>query len=739
MQTARYYGPADAFTLEERPIPVPRTGEVLLRVLAAGICHTELHLLNGELNPGVTPLTPGHEIAGEVAAVGPGVEGWEPGARAVVYYYVSCGECTWCRRGEEQLCPNVGRQIGFTADGGYAQYVVVPARTLVPIPAELHPALACTLGCSAATAYHAIHSVGELRPGETAVVYGAGAVGFALIQLARDAGARVLAVGRNPAKREVAKRLGATEAFAVMDGDPVAAVLRATGGQGADIVFDLVAGRDTMENGLRMLGRRGRLVLVGYGDEPLVVTPLMLVLRETQIRAAVGNTRAELERVIALATTGSYRALVSRVAPLGGLPDLIAALRDARILGRAVLAPNGPLPPLPPSVDELLNGDEPTPPLAAHQQESSKPPLEAELLRLVTGGVDQPRDEADFNQLALRLFAYQFAHNEPFHRFCAARGVTPGDLSDWRQVPAVPIAAFKETVLACDDVAAAEALFMSSGTTRPERRSRHYHPALRIYDAGAAANWQAHLLPDLSPGRRLPLLILNPPPETLPHSSLAHYLDLMRRRFGDERSGFYVDEGGLRLDALLQALVAAEGSGEPVALLGTTFAFVHLLDACAEGGRRFRLPAGSRVMDTGGVKGQSREVGRNELLTGLHETFGIERSHIVNMYGLTELSTQFLDATLRNTMAGRALPRYKTVVPWARTRVLDPETLAELPPGEIGLLCHFDLANWSSVSHILTEDLGHELGDGFEIVGRAAGAETRGCSLAIDELLRAVR
>jgi hypothetical protein len=109
------------------------------------------------------------------------------------------------------------------------------------------------------------------------------------------------------------------------------------------------------------------------------------------------------------------------------------------------------------------------------------------------------------------------------------------------------------------------------------------------------------------------------------------------------------------------------------------------------------------------------------------------------MYGLTEHSTQFLDAVLRNRSRGQAAPRYKTVPPWARTRVLDPETLEELPAGEIGLLCHHDLANLSSVGVVLTEDLGYALSEGFELLGRAQGAEARGCSIAIDELLSATR
>ncbi|HEU5423699.1 MAG TPA: zinc-binding dehydrogenase [Nitrolancea sp.] len=734
MLAARYHGPAEGFALEEQPLPLPRAGEVLLKVLAAGICHTELHLLEGDLNPGVVPLTPGHEIAGEVAAVADDVHDWSPGQRAVVYYYAACGECRWCRSGQEQLCPNVGRQIGFTADGGYAQYVVVPARSLVPIPGSLHPAEACTLGCSAATALHAVRAIAELRLGETAVVYGVGAVGYALVQIAKLAGARVVAIGRTPAKLELARELGADVVVNAAERDPVAAVQAATGGQGADAVFDLVASRQTMDDGVRMLARRGRLVLVGYGDEPLVVNPLLLVLRETQIRAAVGNSYRELAEVVELAVHGQYRSLVARVEPLEQVNDLLGALSRGALLGRAVLAPNGPLPPLPEhqARPEIVLQDSQT-------KRHESPPLEQDLLAVVARGLEQPLPDAEFDALARRVFAYQYARNEPYRRYCDLRGVSPDSLTDWCAIPAVPIAAFKETTLVCEPVEAAEAVFMSSGTTRADQRSRHYHPNLRVYDANAAANWRAHLLPDLADGQRMRLLILNPPPDQMPNSSLAHYLDLMLRRFGAPESAFYVGPTGLDLAGLDDALRESEAAGDPVCVLGATFAFVHLLDRAVEDRVTFRLPEGSRVMDTGGVKGKSREIGRSEFLQEVSSLFAIPRHHIVNMYGLTELSTQFLDASLRDHVAGRRLPRYKTVPPWARTRVLDPETLEEVAPGEIGLLCHLDLANRASVSAILTEDLGYELGDGFEIVGRVRGSEARGCSIALDELLQAVR
>jgi hypothetical protein len=361
--------------------------------------------------------------------------------------------------------------------------------------------------------------------------------------------------------------------------------------------------------------------------------------------------------------------------------------------------------------------------------------IEAEVLAFVSRGVDAPRDDAAFEELSLRLFAYQFANNTPYRQYSERKGRTPADVDRWQDVPAVPIAAFKEAVLACEPTETAVACFQSSGTTGT-KHSRHYHPSLAIYDLSATSNWQAHVLPEGQPMR---LLVLSPPREDLPTSSLAHYLSLMVERYGAPGSGFLLRDGRLDLDAVFAALGESEASGEPVALLGTSFAFVHLFDACAEREARFRLPAGSRVMDTGGFKGRSREISRTEFFGLVRDTLGVPRDYCVNMYGLTEHSTQFLDAALRNRVRGVVAPRYKTVPPWARTRVLDPETLEELPPGEIGLLCHHDLANRASAQIVLTEDLGYALGEGFELLGRAKGAEARGCSIAIDELLSATR
>lgn len=722
MRAVRYHGPGEPFHQDEVPIPQPRPGEALVRVGAAGICHTELHLQHGVLNLGVAPLVPGHEIAGVVAAVGEGITTVQRGERVAVYYYVGCGHCVWCRQGQENLCRDVVDQFGFTADGGYAEYLAVPARNLVPLPDGLALEEAAALGCSATTALHAVRSVAEVRLGETVVVYGVGAVGYALIQLCRLAGARVIAVGRTPTKLALAAELGADETINADMLNPAVEVLRLTGDEGADVVFELVGTTETMERSVAMLRRRGRLVFIGYSQDRLLLNPLQFVVKELQIRAAVGNTYNELAEVIRLAGAGRLRATIDRTIGLDEVPAALDELAAGRVTGRVIIIPGNATP------DEAVTA----------QQSSEAARLDTDILALITAGFDAPRDDARFEELALRLFAYQFANNEPYRKYALRKGRTPETVRAWRDIPAVPIAAFKAATLACEPIAEAAAVFMSSGTTGgAERRSRHYHPHLRLYDASVRATFAGTVVPDVAPGA-LPMLALFPPPEELPNSSLAYWLALVMREFGASGSRFALDKDGLDLPLIVHALREAERTGVPLCLLGASFSFVHLFDALAGDDLRFALPAGSRVMDTGGFKRQSREIGRGELVGLLRDRLGVPREYCVNMYGMTEHSTQFIDSTIRDRAMGTAGPRHKLVPPWARTLVVDPETLEELPEGEVGLLLHYDLGNRNSVLAVLSEDVGYALGGGFELLGRAQGAEVRGCSVAMDELLAAV-
>ncbi|MBV9119957.1 MAG: long-chain fatty acid--CoA ligase [Chloroflexi bacterium] len=339
-------------------------------------------------------------------------------------------------------------------------------------------------------------------------------------------------------------------------------------------------------------------------------------------------------------------------------------------------------------------------------------------------GATGPRDDDEFDDLAYRLFVYQYVNNAAYRAWCDMRHGHPTSVHAWREIPSMPIAAFKQALLACETPSGAVE-FNSSGTTNPEIKSRHVHPNLGLYDANAVHNFESHVIPD---GARLPYLVLFPSRQELPHSSLAHWLTLMVERFGSQGSEWFVTaDGGLNAEALANRLACGH---EAVGILGASFGLVHFLEYCRDRDLRFQLPSGSRVMDTGGYKGRSREYPKAELYAMVDEFLGVPTDHIVNMYGLTEHGTQFLDVTLR-------LPGFshKFVPPWARTLVVHPETLEELPPGEPGLLLHFDLINRNSVLAVLSEDIGLAVDGGFELLGRASGVEARGCSIAVDELI----
>ncbi|HEU4456277.1 MAG TPA: hypothetical protein VFR81_24640 [Longimicrobium sp.] len=360
--------------------------------------------------------------------------------------------------------------------------------------------------------------------------------------------------------------------------------------------------------------------------------------------------------------------------------------------------------------------------------------LKSRLLARFAAGVDAPLDDAEFDALARGVFAHQYACNAPYRAFCDRRGATPETVGRWTEVPAVPTDAFKATALVCGDPAAAT-VFRTSGTTLgAEQRGAHYMPELALYDASLRAGFAARLLPD---GARPRFVSLVPRPAELPDSSLSHMAGEVAAAFGAGEAGWFVSpDGGIAHGPLAEALRAAEAAGEVVCVLGTAFAFVHWLDALAGRGERFRLPPGSRVMDTGGFKGRSREVGREELYGMIEDRLGISPAWCVNEYGMTEMSSQFYDG-----VAGRAAPvaeRLHAGPPWVRTQAADPETLRALPHGEVGVLRHWDLANLHSVMAIQTADLGVTSPGGFRVIGRARGAEARGCSLAMDDLLSAI-
>lgn len=339
MKAVRYHAPRAPFRLEDVPVPEPGPGEVRVRVEAAGVCHTELHFESGLLDLGIAPVTMGHEIAGTVDAVGSGVTTRRPGDRVILYYYAGCGSCEWCKRGEENLCAKPCAELGFISDGGYAEFVVAPARNAVPIPDSLSFADAAPIGCGVTTALHACE-LARVSAGDTVAVYGMGGVGYGLVQIARLRGARVIAIGRSPEKLTLATTLGADAMVNATQTDDVAAEVRAiTEGRGADVVFELVATEPTMAASTAMLARRGRLVFVGYSEAAFTVHPIQLVILEAQVLGSVGNSLAELEEAVHLVAEGKVRTVVDRVLPLESYAAALDALREGSVMGRVVLAP----------------------------------------------------------------------------------------------------------------------------------------------------------------------------------------------------------------------------------------------------------------------------------------------------------------------------------------------------------------------------------------------------------------
>jgi hypothetical protein len=372
--------------------------------------------------------------------------------------------------------------------------------------------------------------------------------------------------------------------------------------------------------------------------------------------------------------------------------------------------------------------------------------LEARLRDVMARGVAVPFPEDPFNALALEVFRHQADKNRVYGAFVRGRGIEPAELADWREIPLVPTRAFKELPLICGDPGEAEAVFRTSGTTRGgDARGTHHVRSLSLYRASLVPNASAYLRPELdgpearagaSPPVRV--LALLPSPDDRPDSSLVHMVGVLAAEWDDGGGGFFADEEWrLRDEALQEALERAMVDGVPVLVAGTAFAFVDWTDRVAEKGGDVVLPPESRIMETGGFKGRSREVSREDLYRAMGKAFGVPPERIVNEYGMTELLSQFWEPVLREGGPADPGARHHVAPPWVRTRVLDPRDLSPVPPGEPGILAHLDLANLHSVAAVLTEDRGVEVEGGFRVLGRTPGAEPRGCSLTMEELLEA--
>ena len=362
----------------------------------------------------------------------------------------------------------------------------------------------------------------------------------------------------------------------------------------------------------------------------------------------------------------------------------------------------------------------------------------AGLIARLAGG---ERNDAARDALLMEVLAYQVQRVEAYGRLVRQQRASHGGVSTGLSsieggpagYPALPTDVFRYVRVGSFPVSAEVRCFRTSGTTQGIRGT-HVFADLSLYDQSAYAAARFALFPDVA---RMRLLVLAPAAAEVEDSSLSYMLARFGEWFGSAGGAVVFRGGHLQVRELVAALREAESERVPVALLGTSFAFVHAEDAL--GAQRFALAPGSRIMQTGGYKGRSREVEPGALRQLLVARYGVAPAYLVQEYGMTELSSQLYSSQLRQAFDGGPVAASTAhslwVPPWVRVAVVDPETLQPLSAGETGLLRIDDLANLDSVSALQTADLAYLQADGVVLVGRSPGAVPRGCSLSIEEAL----
>jgi D-arabinose 1-dehydrogenase-like Zn-dependent alcohol dehydrogenase len=322
--------------LEDRPIPRPGSDQVLVRVEKLGIGVTNELARQGELG-GTFPVIPGHELAGTIERAGSDVSGWRPGDRVTASFYLFCGRCIWCLSGREPLCERMAGYVGIATDGAAAEYVTLPARNLVAIPEGVSPAQAAIVSDAVATGYHVVHERLRVHTGQRIAVIGCGPLGLHVIQLAAAAGGEVVAIERDAKRLETTLAEGLAAAGVVASAPDWHADARAAVGGPLDGVVDTVGSSETLREGVRALGRRGTLAILGHTPGAVLeADPVQLLLEEQVVMGTRYATRAEIAKTLDLVARGRIRPVLGE---RFGLERFDEALRLARTgsFGRIVL------------------------------------------------------------------------------------------------------------------------------------------------------------------------------------------------------------------------------------------------------------------------------------------------------------------------------------------------------------------------------------------------------------------
>jgi len=339
MQAQVLHAWGDVLSYDKVPTPAPGRGEVLVRVEACGVGLTVLNYMNGNMDrrPELLPRIPGHEFVGTVAELGPEVDTLRVGQRVMAYFYLACGHCDYCRLAHEPLCRNLRGNVGVVTNGGYAEYAVLPAFNLLPVPDGLTPVEATAVIDAIATPLHVSRRAGIGPVDRVLVIGAAGGVGIHMVQMARLFGATVVAVDVGAAKLAATHEAGATTAIDFTAPDAREA-LRAAAPAGVTVAVDLVGKAETLAFALDALDRRGRLVmLTTFPGVMLSVPPRLLVRDEVAVMGSRYASRWEVAQAAALVAEGKITPIVSEVVPLERVGELHAKLRARTLLGRGAV------------------------------------------------------------------------------------------------------------------------------------------------------------------------------------------------------------------------------------------------------------------------------------------------------------------------------------------------------------------------------------------------------------------
>lgn len=340
MKAALFLGSEQPLQIDDIPTPEPGPGEILVKVAACGVCHTDLHYLDhGVPTFKKPPLILGHEISGTIAVLGPQVSGWRDGDPVLLPAVYGCGQCRMCREGRENICESMV-MFGNNVDGGYAEYVLAPAKDALPMPPSIPLIEGAIIADAITTPYHAVVNRGEIRPGDKVVVFGCGGIGLNIVQVASALGAEVTAVDVIDSKLELAVELGAAHTMNSSQVERIDKEIRKLTGGGADVAFEAIGLPVTQEQAFASIRTGGRFVVVGFSAKPMQLNSGRVMFRELEVVGSLGCRAVDYPRVLSMVQSGmiNLQKLVTGHFPLSDINQAFDLLRQGEGI-RSVITP----------------------------------------------------------------------------------------------------------------------------------------------------------------------------------------------------------------------------------------------------------------------------------------------------------------------------------------------------------------------------------------------------------------